>query len=315
MSEHCLWNLCNNRCIMCTNPLDFRNENDAKDYMAEDVLQRMEGERPKISKSGEDICLTGGETTIHPEFLYFLKKLRRNFPKNLISIATNGRRFFYEDFTKDVLKIKNLRLCVVVHSYEEQTHDAITRVSGSFKQTIKGLENIFKHKDDTQMVELRVVLLKQNYKQLNNICKMLYEKFPTVERIAIIFPEYEGYAKKNFNLIKTTFSDVKKYVEEATKNWGKKFISYRLYHFPLCSVSHDYWSYLLRSLPPDHHETFFMDRCERCYYKDCCLGVYKDYVKYFGEKEFTPIAREIRGIEKNLDNYQLPIICKDEQEI
>ncbi len=312
MSEHCLWNLCNNNCIMCTNPLDFRKENDAKDYMAEDVLRRMEGERLKISKSGEDICLTGGETTIHPEFLYFLKKVKRNFPKNLISIATNGRRFFYEDFTKNVLKTKNLRLCVVVHSHEERTHDAIARAPGSFNQTIKGLENIFKYKDKTQMVELRVVLLKQNYKQLNDICKMFHEKFPAVERIAIIFPEYEGYAEKNFELIKITFSDVKEYVEETIKNWGEVFASYRLYHFPLCIFSHQQWPYLLRSLAPDHQEIFFMDRCERCYYKDCCLGVYKNYVQYFGEKEFKPIEREIKGIEKNLGNYQAPIISNIE---
>ncbi len=310
MPDYCLWNLCNSNCIMCTNPFGFRNSEDAKLYSADRVLARINSDKENITKTKEDINLTGGEPTIHPEFLYFFKKLRKTFSENIIAFSSNGRGFMYESFTKELLKINNIRLHIVVHSADKKVHEAITRSPGSFEQTVKGVENIFKYRNASHAVELRIVLLRQNYEGVNELYKFLYEKFPGVERVSTIFPEYEGRAEKNFNRIKITFPEVKPYVEKSIERWGSKFKNFYLYHFPLCVIDPKYWSHVIRSLPPDHHETFFMEKCDSCFYKDSCLGVYKDYVNYFGEGHFSPIEGEIAGVKKNHKDYHRPIIKK-----
>jgi len=308
MADYCVWNLCNSNCIMCTNPQGFRNREDAKDYSADKVLKRILSEKDKLVKSGVDINLTGGEPTIHPEFIYLLENLRKEFPNNTIAFASNGRRLAYGKFTRKLLKINNLRLHVVVHSAESKIHNGITRVPDSYEQTVKGLENLFKYKNGTHTVELRTVLLQQNYKKIDELYEMLYKKFPSADRVSTIFPEYEGRAETNFEQVKITFLEVRPHIEDSLEKWGKKFRNFYLYHFPLCVINSDFWEHVIRSLPPDHHETFFMDKCEDCFYKDSCLGVYKDYVRHFGKDHFKPIEKKIAGIEKNREDYHRPII-------
>jgi len=304
-----VWNLCNSNCIMCTNPKDFRNLEDAKEYTDQKILERMESDRESIERSNSDIGLTGGEPTIRPGFTSFLKEIRRRFPSNTIAFATNGRMLAYENFTKEFLKVGNLRLQSVVHSADSKVHDEITRSPGSFEQTKKGLKNFFKYRSGTQTMELRIILLKQNYRELEPLVKMIYEEFPSVDRLVIIFPEYEGHAGKNLEHIKVTFEDVRPYVEDIVARWSKSFKYLYLYHFPLCAISYRYWEHLVRSLPPGYHELFFMEKCNNCFYKDCCLGVYKDYVHFFGEEYFSPL-KERKEVEKNHDNYQHPIKLK-----
>lgn len=307
MADYCVWNLCNSNCIMCTNPYGFRNKKDAKEYSAEKVIERIMSEKEKLRETGEDITLTGGEPTIHPKILHILKKLREVFPKNRLAFASNGRRLIYEDFTKELLKINNLRVHVAVHSAQEEVHDGITRTPGSFKQVIKGLENLFKYRNGSQMIELRTVLLKQNYKDIDDIYQLFYNKFPSADRISTIFPEYEGRAEENFDSIKISYPEVKPYIEEAVETWGDKFSNFYLYHFPLCVVDPKYWEHVVRSLPPDHDETAFLDKCDKCFYKEACLSVYKDYVSHFGEDHFEPIKSKLENIEKRPDNYHYPI--------
>ncbi len=303
----CAWNLCNNNCIMCTNPRGFRNKEDAKNYLLPELLERIKSRKKEILLTGREINLTGGEPTIHPQFLTLLQKLRKEFPSNSICFASNGRRLVYKEFTKELLRINNLKLQIVIHSANPKTHDEITGVPGSFQQTIEGLENFFKFRNKTHFMELRVVLLRQNFQELNNIYSLMHEKFSSAERVATIFPEYEGKAEENIKKIKITFEEIKPYIENAIENWGKKFKNFYLYHFPLCTINSKYWGFLMRSLPPDHPEVFFMEKCDSCFYKDSCLGVYKNYVHYFGKDFFSPIKREIKGVRKNSSNYYCPI--------
>ncbi len=292
---------------MCTNPMGFRKKEDAKQYSMKQVLSRIGTERNKIMESGEELGLTGGEPTIHPDFLEIMKELRAMLPENTIAVTTNGRRFVYEKFTREVLKLNNLRFHIAVHSDNAKTHDAITCSPGSFDQTIKGLENIFKYRNKSHMIELRIILLKQNYKDLDNICRFLYQKFPEAERVCILFPEYEGRAEKNFKDVSVSFPEVKSIVEKAVENWGKKMKNLHLYHFPLCVVDSRYWKHVLRSIPPDHHEIFFLEKCDKCFYKRACLGVYKDYVNNFGSDHFTPILKAKKGIRVDWEDYHRPI--------
>ncbi|MFW6025213.1 MAG: radical SAM protein [Candidatus Woesearchaeota archaeon] len=310
MPDYCIWNLCNSNCIMCTNPFGFRSKRLSEPYNADEILSRIKSDPKRIKNPQEEIILTGGEPTIHPEFMDIIHGLREEFPNNTIAFASNGRRFFYKDFVKELLKVNNLQMHVVMHSANEKVHDGITRTPGSFKQTFNGLKNIFKYKNDSHRVELRVVLLKQNYKEINDIYNLFYKNFPSVFRISTIFPEYEGRAEKNFDSIKITYPEVKPYVEDAIRKWGNKFRNFYFYHFPLCTIDSDYWEHLVRSLPPEHDEIEFLDKCDDCVYKKSCLSVYKDYVKHFGKDHFNPITKKINGVIQKEDDYHYPIKIK-----
>ncbi len=308
MANFALWNRCNSNCIMCTNPFGYRKEEGSEPYFMDKVIERVERKKDLLNKNTNEIIhFTGGEPTIHPQFLEVIKRVRNKFPKNKIVIATNGRRFTYESFTKSLLKINNIRLEIVLHGPSKELHDGITRTPGSFEQTINGLENIFKYKNQTHSIEIRHVLLKQNYKKLDETYELV-KRFKDIERMVTIFPEYEGRAEKNIDSIGITYKEAVPFIEKATEKWKDQFERFHLYHFPLCVIDSKYWEFVVRSIPRE--EMIFKKECDQCLYKEYCLGIQPEYKKNIGILEFKPIKKKKKEIKTRKNDYHYPIYKK-----
>lgn len=292
MPDFCVWNRCNNNCIMCTNPVGFREEDQSFSYSRKAVISRMKSWKENQKSNKENINLTGGEPTIHPEFLELMKEIREIFPENKIVMATNGRMFSYRWFVQEYLKINNLALEIAIHSSTPQLHDRITGVKGSFEQTISGIHNILKYKNSLHELEIRIIITKLNYKNLDETVNFIKKEFPSVDRVVLIFMEMEGYAEKNFKIVGLTYEELKLYLTlSQIKKWEKRLSEIRLYHFPLCVLQPELWKYTWRTLREE--EITFLPSCNKCLYKKYCLGIHKDYLKLIGGKEFQPITKKL----------------------
>ena len=299
MSVICIWNKCNSKCLMCSNPSDFQATDPYKDYSFDALKERIE----KIKLIDDKIILTGGEPTIHPEFFRLLSFVRKKFPKTVIEFDTNGRRFCYPSFTKKVLLFNKINIYTSLHGFSAKTHDAVTRTPGSFLQTVKGIKNILKYKDlGLNEIELRIIVTKLTYKYIEKILKFIKESFPEVNRIVIIFMEMEGQAGDNFKIVGLTHTQFQKFIPKIAK-WIPKFKEFRFYHFPLCVIDQSLWKYVWRTLPD--YEVTFLPKCKNCLYKKYCLGIHKEYIKKVGTKEFRPIKKKYL-IEKT-DSFYHPI--------
>lgn len=277
---------------MCTNPLGFREKDESSSYSRKAVISRIKSWKRNQKYNKENINLTGGEPTIHPEFLKLLGEIREIFPQNKIVMASNGRMFSYPWFAKKCLKINNFSLEIAIHSANPRLHDAITGVKGSFKQTLTGIYNILKYKNPTQELEIRIVITKLNYKYLDDIADLVKREFSGTNRLVLIFMEMEGHAKKNFNLVGLTYQDLKPCLPlSQLEKWKKGLPEIRLYHFPLCVLEPGSWEYAWRTLR--EKEITFLPRCNQCLYKNYCLGIHQDYLELVGDKEFQPIRKKI----------------------
>lgn len=299
-----LWNRCNSNCIMCTNPYGYRAKEDERLYRKKMIIDKMKRQREEIKKNG--LHFTGGEPTIHPNFLEIIRESRKLFPDTRIGIATNGRRFVYQEFTKKFLEIGNINIEIAIHGADAETHDGITRTPGSFHQTVKGLRNIFLFKNKSHSVEIRIILLQQNYKNLGDIYLLLKKNFPNAERVVTIFPELEGRAERNKGDVALTYSQVGPIIKKETERWSNRFTDFMLYHFPLCTLDSGLWRYTVRTV--EEYELTFLDSCKNCFYKDCCLGIYKDYIRIKGKDEFIPIKKSKKNVKTDPRKKYRPIL-------
>lgn len=291
MSDFCVWNRCNNNCLMCTNPPEFKNKKESLLYSRQNLLSRVESWKEE-GLGMDNINLTGGEPTIHPDFLFLLRKIRKILPKNKIIIVSNGRMFSYSEFAKDCLKTKNLCLEIALHGPNAKLHDKVTCVKGSFDQTVKGLNNILKYRNSSQELEIRIIITKLTYKNLGETVNFAKKRFPGVDRIILIFMEMEGMAKKNFKLVGLKYKEFKPYIDlKKIGEWRNGLKEIRLYHFPLCVLEPELWQYAWRTLRGE--EVTFLPSCRQCRYRKYCLGIHKDYLKLVGDKEFRPIKKKI----------------------
>lgn len=283
MPDIAIWNRCNNHCIMCTNPFIFQLEKNGYYYLYKTLILVWAGYK---FKSNDSLNFTGGEPTIHPDFFKIIDWFHARSPKSNIAIASNGRMFYYKNFTKNLLKINNLLLEIAVHGYDERTHDLITRTKGSFKQTIEGIHNILRFKNDSQELEIRIIITKLTYKNLDKILAFIKNEFDIkqIRDIVLIFLEMEGQAETNFNIVGITYKEVMKFLPQVVNKWASCFNDLRLYHFPLCVLPSELWPDAWRTLRAE--EVMFLPRCNKCLFEKYCLGIHRDYLTLVGNKEF-----------------------------
>ncbi len=303
MTDLCVWNRCNNRCIMCSNPAVFQDGSDSYLYSFEKIIQRIQSSSKSWRQSRENINLTGGEPTIHPRFLELCYWLRKKFPENKLVLATNGRMFSYPSFARKFLMINNVVIETALLGFDQKSHESITRVKDSFIQAMEGIRNISKYRKEGQELEIRTILVKQNYKVTEKILDLVYNNFPSIERMIIIFPEPEGVCGKNFKTVGVTYSQVKEEIISVVKKQKDKFKDLRLYHFPLCTIPAKLWKYTWAT--QRREEIDYLPSCKECFYKDYCCGIHKDYLEIIGSQEFKPIKTKLKL--KIGKNHQHPI--------
>ena len=126
---------CNERCVHCYIPHEFKNK-DIPDDLYYSVLEQ-------LNKMGVlSVTLSGGEPMLHPHFIEFLRAAKKyDFYVNILSNLT-----LQNDDIIAALKEGNVSsVQVSLYSMIPEHHDAITTVKGSFEKTknaiLKLIEN------------------------------------------------------------------------------------------------------------------------------------------------------------------------------
>lgn len=292
----CVWDKCNNRCRMCTNPIErWPSWDGSYDYSIDAITKRIDNKKEEFLKM-DSIYLSGGEPTMNPSFLDLLKYLKNNFPDQRVKLLTNGRRFSYDDFAKKTLAINNnFEIDLSIYGPTEEVHDKITQTKNSFNQTTLGLENLLNYKKKGQIVGVRTVITGLSYKYIEQMLELIAVRFPTVDRVVIIFWEPEAQAIINQSEVEVKYDAVKTYLEKLSVNFLEQFRDVRFYHFPLCRLPMKLWPYMWRTLPKEEIE--FVKECDDCNYKKYCLGIHKGYLENVEDNGFKAIKNDIKIID------------------
>ncbi len=125
---------CNNRCSFC---LDA-------DVQDGTFIPRREVEREirrGVEQGAVRLILSGGEASIHPDFLD-LVGLGKKLGYGHVQTITNGRMFAYADFTRRAVEAGLDEVTFSLHGHTPELSDELTGVPGSFVQTVAGIRNV-----------------------------------------------------------------------------------------------------------------------------------------------------------------------------
>jgi MoaA/NifB/PqqE/SkfB family radical SAM enzyme len=154
-----LIHLCNNRCIFCLDKEMLNGKILSIEEVKDDLLK---GRKLGIKR----VVLSGGEATIHPDFLLIVRLAKKVGYKH-VQIITNGRMFAYEAFLKQTVKAGVDEVTFSLHGHLPEIHDNLTGTKGSFMQALRGLKNALATKG--LIVSVDVVINKRNIKYLYEI--------------------------------------------------------------------------------------------------------------------------------------------------
>ncbi len=147
---------CNDHCIFC---LDSQAHDGRMRDPEEVKRQILDGRR----KGADRLILSGGEPTIHPRYIDFIKLGRlAGYPH--IQTVTNGRLFKYREFLRRCADAGLREITFSIHGPNAKVHDALVGVKGAFEEELQGLRNALA--DDRLIVNIDVCVNRGNVKHL-----------------------------------------------------------------------------------------------------------------------------------------------------
>ena len=290
---------CNNRCMFCI------DENKRKLYNK--TTQEIKNEMIEAKNRGTTyIELIGGETTIRPDALE-LVSFAKDLGFNTINMATNGRMFSYLEYTKKMIKAGLTDIIFSIHGHNAEIHDNLTKSLGSFKQLLAGLNNFKKLGFDK--IGSNTTIVKQNYKYLPQIGKFIFDQGIRNSEFIFVDPSY-GAAYDNFQELVPKISKIAPYVRKCLDIGKKnKIPHWHIRYVPLCyfqdhlnqiSELQEVNTFKTEHLAPDF-ENFNVEesrkeigrertkKCKGCKLFNKCEGIWKEYIRHYGDEELKPI--------------------------
>jgi len=156
-------NACNLRCKHCyqnAGPNPLPNELTFEEKL--NVLNQLdEMEIPSIAFSG-------GEPTIHPDFIPIVKEASRR--GIYTAVATNGLAFANESFTDKALKAGLNYVEVSLDSTDPKVHDEFRGIKGAWELAVKGIKNVVKHGGASTGIAM--TLTKLNKDQIGDMVRL-----------------------------------------------------------------------------------------------------------------------------------------------
>lgn len=265
--------VCSNRCIMCCQPPKYDDDSEL-------LLQKNLSFIASSDVDTDYVCITGGEPTLIGDKLFiYMHNIWERMPDAEIHLLTNGRKFAEVEYlTAFVKNVKgNMVLGIPLHSDNPIDHDYISGAKGSFYETLKGLHNLGLLGFN---IELRVILLQQNYQRLPKIAEFISLNLPFVNQVSIMGLEITGYAEKRFQevWIEPMFCTTK--LTRAVAYLEQSRIQVRLFNIPLCLLPQQLWNYSCRSI--SNWKQTYLAVCERCKVKEQCCGMFSTSKRYSG---------------------------------
>jgi MoaA/NifB/PqqE/SkfB family radical SAM enzyme len=147
---------CNNHCTFC---LDSNAHDGTMRANMDIKVQIIEGRK----KGADRLILSGGEPTMHPNFLDFVKLGKRaGYPK--VQTVTNGRMFKYPEFLETAAKNGLDEITFSLHGHNAKLHDALVGTPGAFVEETAGLKAALA--SGKFIINIDIVINKMNIRHL-----------------------------------------------------------------------------------------------------------------------------------------------------
>lgn len=201
-------NNCNNNCVFCLAAEEMRQRPGHRPF-AEIEKELAKG----LEEGASRLILSGGEASIHPDFLRIIQKAKEmGYAK--VQTISNGRMYAYEKFLEKVIEAGLDEITFSLHGDSARLHDAQVGVPGAFYQAVRGLKNAVG--SGRLIVNVDIVINKKNYGRIDKIINF-FKRFNIYEFDLLQFVPFGNAWKNREEIFYDLDSHSLKHLERAFK--------------------------------------------------------------------------------------------------
>lgn len=233
---------CNERCIHCYIPELFKRKGRTMPFeKVKDILHQFR------DMNGLRIIFSGGETLLYPDIIPILRYARE---LDLMLFLHTNLLAIKEDTVKELSDLRMFNVQVSLYSDKAEEHDSITKHTGSFERTLKGLELLRKY---DVPVTISCPIMRQNVNSIEGLKNMAGKMGYNCYFDEIMMAQYNGETKnldvrvsgeEMISLIERlirlnpeymkAINECKSEEDLSTKNWARRMNSCSILSTSLC---------------------------------------------------------------------------------
>ncbi|MBU2574729.1 MAG: radical SAM protein [Elusimicrobia bacterium] len=250
---------------------------------------------------------SGGEALLRAD-LPFLAATARKVGFKIVRLQTNGFRLADPALCRR-LAAAGLTVCKFTFpGHSAPVHDRLTGVAGSFKKSLRGLDNMLALK---LAVGVNIPVMKQNYKGLKAALRFFMDRGAT--NFTLIYPIYAGSMKTNFRRLGVGMPEAAGSIVGAldfARAAGLGVRDIKALNMPPCLLNGhednavDLYKFNTTVASPlglelDLDSNVAADKaagpvCAACLFRRRCPGVDRHYLELFGWKGFRPVLKRAK---------------------
>lgn len=245
---------CNHRCIMCPQRLDI--DMAENDLVLSRVIDTFD------YSTIDEIYITGGEPFIKENII---KMVLQKAPQRIMFyILTNGSLLP----PKEVLADVRCKLCVPLYASYDELHNHLTG-SNSFYRVVR---NVMQCSAYSIPIELRFVIMKQNYKNMLEFARFVTMNLPFVQNVAFMGVELQEFALKNKSDV---WINPREYITDLLRvvQFLREFgIKTWIYNLQKCLFPINYRKFVVSSI--SDWKRSYLPCCKECAERKECGGIF-----------------------------------------
>ncbi len=133
-----------------------------------------------------DVDFSGGESSMRPDFIDLVRHAARYGFRSICTL-TNGWRFADEDFMARAAEAGLTEILFSVHGYDEENHDYLTQVAGSYRRLRRAIELAHRH---GLTVRTNTTVTAANYRRLEEHALVIRDEVRPCNANFILFNEF-----------------------------------------------------------------------------------------------------------------------------
>jgi MoaA/NifB/PqqE/SkfB family radical SAM enzyme len=152
--------------VACSSRCRFCDQADLRPVEPEVTAPEVEAALEAAARGGaRAVVLVGGEVTLRPELPEWIRRATALGIARTV-IQTNGRALASPRYLAELLEAGSVGFAVALHGHLAALHDWLTRVPGSFDETLRGLQNL---RAAGAPLLLNTVITRPNFRHLPEI--------------------------------------------------------------------------------------------------------------------------------------------------
>lgn len=213
---------CNNNCIFCID-LPFHTGALMKsDKIYQEIIKG-------ANEGKENLLLSGGEPTLHPDFISFVQFGKSVGYKNITAI-TNGRKFSEMKFCKESINAGLNEVIFSLHGNTNEMHNRLAARKSAFEQTVQGIKNM--GLTGKCILHVQIIVNKINYKFLPEIVDNVFSLKVGKLTFINVMPTEDSY--KNYrDFLFYNVEEAIPYLKQAITRAGEHNVTVHMKKFPL----------------------------------------------------------------------------------